>query len=737
MTNEPDDKLSGLLAQAVEQLVKTPRSNERPDDLDALVLQKLSRAAESPSGLASTAVTRRKEKHPMLLLVKYSVVASLLIVAGAVTWLGLAGGTNSVYGAVAKRLENLRSIVYRVQWVEEARLINAVAGDGDKVLHLVPSHDRIERLNGTVLVVDTDAQKAIDFNPAMKTALLMTGNAASDMAILSRGPVRLLETLRKHFRVGNTLPAGVEALPVKEIGGIRTQGLRSTLDGEIVEAWIDPRTSLPLEIRICLVIPSHVSGSAGPAIRMWRVMSAFEYDVAIDPSLMSVEVPAGYTAIEMPQLPVAKKAAASSLTDLIAVLRLCAQYNDSLFPDSLAINDDPGTCMAIMKRYAKKQDELLKAGTAAEKQVGMKTAMEFGTAIGRVTPFLFSLRPENKLRYVGAGVKLNAPEQPILWFSPQGDAQYQVVYADLSVKTVAESALPKLPEPKLENPQPSVRTTIRSISPRVTLPQSATKTYDALQNIRLQAGQDKVRFIDLHLIPEFLKNDATPDAKVDSGTPRYQFLEEFRNLEGLNVQGLFLTENDLEVIGRCQSLKSLSLSGIEITEASGGKHRLQGSELRHLSGLKKLEMLDLSQSQFSGGLQHLSELPKLQTLILSSFENVNDASIAQFKELPHLKTLVLAAVYGENREVTETGLASLKELSSLRTLYVESHGKWTLPVEKLQALLPGVKVQRGFLEVPESAQVKALRQYAEQLHQKAPAVGPGSAPRPATEAPKK
>jgi hypothetical protein len=393
--------------------------------------------------------------------------------------------------------------------------------------------------------------------------------------------------------------------------------------------------------------------------------------------------------------------------------------------------------MAIMKRFASVQEEVWKAGTDAEKQAVMKAVLEFGTTMGRVTPFLFSLRPENKLRYVGVGVKLNEPGRPILWFSPKGDTEYQVVYADLSVKTVAESALPKLPKP--ENPQPQVRTSIRSISPRVTFPQSATKKYDALQNIRKQAGQDKVRFIELQWMPEFMESNASPDSKDDPDTSRFKFLEEFRNLEGLSVERLFLTENDLDVIGRCQSLKYLSLSGIQITEASGRKHRLQGSELRHLSQLTNLEMLDLSQSHFSGGLQHLGVLPKLHSLILSSFENLNDASIAEFKELPHLQTLVLAAVYGENSEttVTEAGLASLNVVRSLRTLYVDYHGKWTLPVEKLQSLLPGVNVQRGFLEVPSSASSEALRQSGEKLHQQAPSIGPDIAPPPATEASKK
>ncbi|HUE16434.1 MAG TPA: leucine-rich repeat domain-containing protein, partial [Planctomycetaceae bacterium] len=651
MTNEHDDKLSGLLAQAVQQLVATPQANERPADLDTFVLRELSRADDAAGRLASTAATQRKEKRSMPLLVKCSLAASLLIAVGAATWLGLMGGTNSVYGAVAERLGKLKSVVYRVQWVEEAGLVNAVAGDGDKVMCLGPSHDRVERSNGSVLVIDTEVEKAIDLNPATKKALVMSGPVVSSVATIARGPASLLDTLRKHFRVGRTLPQGIEELGRKEIGGIQARGLRSTIHGEIVEAWIDPATSLPVEVRLCLVIPAQLSGLANQTTRMWRVMSAFQFDVAVDPSLMSVEAPSGYTVIQMPELSVAKNAAAPSLTDLIELLRLCAQHNDSTFPASLSMNDTPGTCMAIMKRFTEAQEKAWESGTKAEKQALMKAVTDFGAAMGRVTPFLFSLRPENKLRYVGAGVKRDAPDRPILWFSPKGNTQFQVVYADLSVREIAESALPRLPaagQSKLEE-----QTIIRSTSPRVVFPQSGVKQYDALQGIRKTGRQDEVRFIELHLMPEFMKN-AAPDSKDDRETSRFRFLEEFQNLEGLRVDNLFLTENDLHVIGQCHNLKKLSLAGIQIFEAAHGMHRLQGTELRHLSQLTNLEMLDLSQSDFSGGLQHLGVLPKLDTLILSSFENLNDASIAQLKQLPHLQTLVLAAVYANNPEKTVT-----------------------------------------------------------------------------------
>jgi hypothetical protein len=648
--------------------------------------------------------------------IKYSVAASLLIVVGTIGWLGFAGGTNPVYGAVAERLEHLRTITYQMKWSDEAHLMNPVAGDGDRVIHLAPSHDRIERSNGTVLVIDTDAQKAIELNPEAKTALIIDGQAAIDMALLSRGPVRLLETLRKHFRVGETKPAGVEELTLRTIDGIRTQGFRSTIEGEIVEAWIDPATSLPLEIRICLTLPPQFTGSSDRTTRMWRVLSAFEFDAEVPQPLMSVEVPAGYERIEMPKLTNDKPLSKPSLTDLIAALRLCAQHNDSMFPESLSMDDSPGSCVAIMKRFAKSQEQEYKNGTEIEKQAAMKSAMEFGMTIGRITPFLFTLRPENKFRYVGSGLKLDTPDRPILWYVPDGETQYKVVYADLSIKSVAESSLPKLSKPDDLKPQP--QSNIQVTSPRVTFPQSAITRYDALQKIRQQGGQDEVLFIDLHLMPEFSENAVSSDTRQGSGTSRFKFLEMFPKLEGLNVEHLVMTENDLAVIGLCRSLKYLSLGGVRIIGTPGGEKRsLQGDHLRHLNQLNSLEMLDLSQSHYSGGLHHLGTLPQLRTLILSSFENSNDSSIAQLKELPHLQTLVLAAVYGVNPEVTVTqaGLSTLKELQSLRTLYVEYHGKRTIPVDTLQSLLPKVAVRRGFQETQSNSTIEALKKLGREM----------------------
>jgi hypothetical protein len=258
------------------------------------------------------------------------------------------------------------------------------------------------------------------------------------------------------------------------------------------------------------------------------------------------------------------------------------------------------------------------------------------------------------------------------------------------------------------------RRVIRSIEPRVVLPQSAVHDYEALESIRQQGKQAEVRFLDLKYLPQFARTVSVADPSTDGPRPveddnasdidpastRFEFLAEFVNLEGLTLGDLALTESDLATIGRCGKLERLSLSGAEIVRANRHWSRLQGSDLANLSQLTNLEMLDLSQSNFSGGLKHLAGLSKLHTLILNRFEYLNDASVGELKELPRLETLVLAPVYATNPEktVTDAGLKSIQKLPALKTLYVGWHGKFTLPIEKLRTLLPGVDVRPGFQE---------------------------------------
>ena len=92
--------------------------------------------------------------------------------------------------------------------------------------------------------------------------------------------------------------------------------------------------------------------------------------------------------------------------------------------------------------------------------------------------------------------------------------------------------------------------------------------------------------------PQVVSDDWKPDRSPDSD--RLKFLKEFPNLKGLQLDHLYLTQKDLDVIGQCRKLERLSLSGVQILEQS--PRRLSGDDLQKLRGLTNLKELDLGQS---------------------------------------------------------------------------------------------------------------------------------------------
>ena len=57
--------------------------------------------------------------------------------------------------------------------------------------------------------------------------------------------------------------------------------------------------------------------------------------------------------------------------------------------------------------------------------------------------FVMRMKPENDLHYAGKDVKLGTAGTPIVWYKPIGAQNYQVIYADLTVREVPPTALPR------------------------------------------------------------------------------------------------------------------------------------------------------------------------------------------------------------------------------------------------------------------------------------------------------
>ncbi len=683
MTSDTHEDLGGLLLAAVRELKTSNVDSDLPPDLNSEVLSQLTLTA--PTNVrrpVSDGADRIQKKSRIMFVTKIcSAVAAVALGIGFFNVWDNANNANNLFAQVASRFATVRSLTCRTQFVHDSKVEIMDGEFGDKLTYLAPSQYRVDKLNGSVEITDAVSETTMTVDHTAKEAFTITGEAAK--VIAENSPVRFVQVVRQHLSLDRTAPNDfieIVELESRTIDGVQATGFRSTMNGHVLEAWCDPDRHLPLLIRARFTMPMMMGTTDFSDVTMWRVLSDFQYDVEPNPELFSLTPPDGYKSVQM-ESPVIDHSPAG-LDDLIAMLKKCATVNDLSFPTSLAMNDNQGTTMAIMQHYASGFDEQFESGTDAEKSEVMQKLTEFGTLLGRSQAFLLNIGPENDLQYFG-GAKLNDTDRPLCWYSPDGNLQYKVVYADLSVHDVTKDELPekpvvppdvvadrnvtaaqKLKEIGLAVHDHPPENVVEVNTPTFKLPPQAVREYSELQAIRQSGRQSQVEYLVLGWMPEFIDSQVpsagpeeeikqvevqpnwVPDRSPDS--ERFEFLREFPNLKGIDASHLYLTHRDLKAIASCHKLQRLSLNGIQIHEASA--RRLTGADLQQLTGLRELQVLDLSQSNFPGGLKHLSDLPLLHTLFLSSFEHLNDASVAELKELPHLKSLIMGPVYAPIRK---------------------------------------------------------------------------------------
>jgi hypothetical protein len=187
-------------------------------------------------------------------------------------------------------------------------------------------------------------------------------------------------------------------------------------------------------------------------------MSNFCHDTELDPSLFSLEPPAGYKVDRMEaKMPVEE--------DLLSTLRLIAEHNDGTFPSTIGMPSEESLKALevaskaetekrmkepeivklredLQAQYGKDNDGFMKAWTKAMKPFNQKLTEKYVEGMR----FYNLLNSENDSRYAGKGVKLDTPDRAIFWYKPTGAEKYRVIYADLTVKEMDADAVKEMPE---------------------------------------------------------------------------------------------------------------------------------------------------------------------------------------------------------------------------------------------------------------------------------------------------
>jgi hypothetical protein len=157
------------------------------------------------------------------------------------------------------------------------------------------------------------------------------------------------------------------------------------------------------------------------------VLKNFQFDVHVDESQVSMEVPEGYK-LEETEIDFTK----GTEEDFIESLRIWAEVLlDGKFPEVVGTEQ-------YMKTMPLLGEKLVQSGLSDE-EVGKKVGMIFPRAMF----FLQTLEIDGKYHYAGKGVKLGDADKAIFWYRPKGAEKYRVIYGDLSVKDVSKEDLPK------------------------------------------------------------------------------------------------------------------------------------------------------------------------------------------------------------------------------------------------------------------------------------------------------
>lgn len=139
-------------------------------------------------------------------------------------------------------------------------------------------------------------------------------------------------------------------------------------------------------------------------------------------------------------------------------------------------------------------------------------------------------------------------------------------------------------------------------------------------------------------------------------------------LTGLKVLSLHSTNITREGLQHIRGLKSLKYLAI-------GSERLTGSDLPLLADFNSLETLSLDLPISDEGLQNFPVLPSLKELSVW-VKNIRGPGLVHLAKLPKLEYLMLGASFEDKCKFNESGLAYLKDIPSLKKLYIF----WQLPI---------------------------------------------------------
>ncbi len=351
---------------------------------------------------------------------KIAAAAAAAAIVIVVTMLTIGSGSATIAWAdVQEKIRNARTMTCKMK----------VKTEGSPTMEMTmmlkePGSMRMEMTMGPVKVITiTDMQqgKMITLVDAQKkkTATITDLTGITAEARKEKEEQDFLAGIKELIEESET------ELGDKTIDGRVVKGYRVEKDNQVITIWADAETAEPVEMKMTMF-----QGEVE------TTMSDFKFDVELDDSLFSMEVPKGqgYT-VDKVQMKIKKPSAA----DLVEMLRLFAEMRGGTFPDALT----PSRLTKDAMDFAKAAKEGKLEYKALAEEMAKEGGRELTFTIARAMT-LVGLHSE--AHYAGKGVKRGDAKTPIFWYKPNDSETYKVIYGDLRIEDVAPEDLPKPPE---------------------------------------------------------------------------------------------------------------------------------------------------------------------------------------------------------------------------------------------------------------------------------------------------
>jgi outer membrane lipoprotein-sorting protein len=373
---------------------------------------------------------------------RLSVAACAVLLTSLAAWLVLSSGssTGSAFARMLELVGNARTVVFK----STVEIPQAWHQMDSKTMIRAPDWVREQMFEGknreeTVIVQNLREMKSLALQPGKKKATLR------DMAKLPAGtrPKNVIEQLRE-VRESSAVLAGNE-----KIDGKDTRKFRCDHPTGHYLIWVAADTDLPVRVEMS-------DASAGTKDATKITLSDFEWNVPLDESLFTLDVPKGFELVSETPPP-----SMSDPKDFIATMRLIVRLNNDQFPEeynALTVTmvpklvEDPS--LPPEEQKANRRHKLAKAldrpeleGLSDEewKRQAPNLAKQFANA----AVFLQILAQTNDWHYVGKGAKFGEAERVVAWWAPKDGAPKAdrpktatVLYADFHTDTKPVAGLP-------------------------------------------------------------------------------------------------------------------------------------------------------------------------------------------------------------------------------------------------------------------------------------------------------